>query len=75
LVLPDETEFDVDISLDLSRKQTKEMKELFKDKNKYRFIPCTTPFDYLPAKSRKIDPVVFYKLNFRVVRFEIGPEV
>jgi hypothetical protein len=74
LVLPDETEFDVDISLDLTRKQTKEMKELFKDKNKYRFIACTTPFDYLPAKSRKIDPVVFYKLNFRVVRFEIGPE-
>lgn len=74
LVLPDETEFDVDISLDLTRKQTKEMKELFKDKNKYRFIACTTPFDYLPAKSRKLDPVVFYKLNFRVVRFEIGPE-
>jgi hypothetical protein len=74
LVLPDETEFDVDISLDLTRKQTKEMKELFKDKNKYRFIAYTTPFDYLPAKSRKIDPVVFYKLNFRVVRFEIGSE-
>ena len=74
LQLPDEAEFDVNISLNLTRKQTKEMKELFKNKNKYKFIPSTTPFDYLPIKSRKNDPVKLYNLKFRVVRFKIGPD-
>lgn len=74
LQLPDEAEFDVNISLNLTRKQTKEMKELFKNKNKYRFIPSTTPFDYLPTKSRKKDPIKLYNLKFRVVRFEIVPD-
>lgn len=71
LALPNQDEFDVDISLNLTRKQTKEIKELLKDKNHYRFIPCTTPFDYLPKKSRKADPVQLYELKFRIVRFKI----
>ena len=71
LVLPDKDEFDVDISLKLTRKQTNEIKELLKDKNHYRFIASTAQFDYLPQKSRKNDPVIFYKLSFRVVRFRI----
>jgi hypothetical protein len=71
LVLPNKDEFDVDISLKLTRKQTNEIKELLKDKNHYRFIASTTPFDYLPQKSRKYDPVRFYELSFRVVRFRI----
>ena len=50
------------------------MKNLLKDKNHYRFIPGTTPFDYLPQKSRKYDPVTFYELRFRVVRFRITPD-
>ena len=29
-------------------------------------------FDYLPPKSRKKDPVRFYKLSFRIVRFPIS---
>jgi hypothetical protein len=45
-----------------------------KDKNKYRFIPHNASFDYLPEKTRKADPVIFYELKFRVVRFEIGTE-
>lgn len=70
--LPDKEEFDVDISLKLTRKQTNEMKELFaKDKNHYKFIPHSTPFDFLSNKLRKNDPIQFYKLNFRIVRFKI----
>lgn len=71
LDLPGVDEFDVDISLKLTRRQTKETKELFKDRNHYRFIPSTVNFDYLPLKSGKHDPVKFYDLNFRVVRFKI----
>ena len=74
LLLPEENEFDVDICLKLVRKQTNEIKELMKDKNKYRFIPHNASFDYLPEKTRKADPVIFYELKFRVVRFEIGTE-
>ena len=74
LVLPDKDEFDIGISLKLTRKQTNEIKELLKDKNHYRLISATTPFDYLPQKSRKKDPVKFYELNFRVVRFRIKPD-
>lgn len=70
--LPDEEEFDVDISLKLTRKQTNEMKELFaKDKNHYKFISHSTPFDFLSTKLRKKDPIQFYELNFRIVRFKI----
>ena len=74
LLLPEENEFDVDICLKLVRKQTNEIKELMKDKNKYRFIPHNASFDYLQEKTRKADPVIFYELKFRVVRFEIGTE-
>lgn len=42
-------------SLKLSRKQTNEMKELYaNDKNHYKFIPHSTPFDYLDTKLRKM---------------------
>ena len=71
LDLPKADEFDVDISLKLTRKQTNEIKELLKDKNHYRFLPKVTQFDYLPEKSRKADPVQFYELKFRIVRFKI----
>ena len=70
--LPDEEEFDISISLKLTRKQTNEMKELFiKEKNHYKHIPHGTPFDFLSNKLRKKDPVQFYELNFRIVRFKI----
>ena len=44
---------------------------LFQDKNRYRFLPSKASFDYLPKKNRKHDPVVFYHLPFRIVRFKI----
>lgn len=75
LELPDSDEFDIDISLKLSRKQTKEMKELYiKEKNHYKFIPHSTPFDYLDTKLRKYEPIQFYELHFRIVRFKISDD-
>lgn len=74
LLLPEENEFDTDICLELVRKQTKQIKELLKNKNKYRFVPHSTSFDYLPEKTKKDDPVIFYELKFRIARFEIGTD-
>ena len=74
LTLPDEDSYDISFELNLTRKQTKEVKELIKDRNHYRWIPSDMVFDYLPPKSRKSDPVRFYKLSFRIVRFPISEE-
>ena len=74
LTLPDENEFDVDFTLKLTRKQTKETKELFKDRNHYRFVPGNATFDYLPVKNRKSDPTKFYELKFRIVRFPLSED-
>ena len=71
LELPDKEEFDIPIKLQLTTKYTNEVKLLCKDRNKYRFIPSTVTFDYLPKKNRKHDPTIFYELQFRVVRFKI----
>lgn len=70
-VLPDAESFDVAISLQLTRKQTNKAKELFQNKNHYRFIPASATFDYLPVWNRCHDPAAFYTLNFRIVRFPI----
>lgn len=72
LDLPDAVEFDVPISLNLTVKQTNEMKALLKDKNHYKYIGSSARFDFLPRHSRKHDPVVFFNLSFRVVRFPIS---
>ena len=72
LDLPTEGAFDTDIYMKLTRKQTKEVKELLKDRNHYRFLPVNSKFDFLPQTNRKKDPAVFYELNFRVVRFQIS---
>lgn len=72
LILPNEDEFDIPIQLNLTRKQTNAVKKLFNEKNNYKFVPSSTRFDYLPAKSRKFDPATFYTLSFRIVRFKIS---
>lgn len=72
--LPDLDAFDIPISLALTRRQTKETKELFKDRNHYKFIPANTTFDYLTVKNRKHEPTKFYELNFRIVRFPISKD-
>ena len=75
LDLPATDCFDTDICLKLTRKQTNEVKELLKNKNHYRFISATQPFDYFPLKNKKSDPTVFYELKFRIVRFPISEGV
>ena len=69
--LPKGDEFDISVGLNLTRKQTNTMKEMLKDRNRFRFIPQTSRFDFLPIKSRKNDPDVFYLLKFRIVRMKI----
>ena len=71
LDLPDSPEFDVPITLKLTRKQTNEVKQLLKDRNRYRYIASSSRFDYLPRHSSKYDPTVFFPLSFRIVRFPI----
>ena len=73
LVLPDNDEFDLSVELHLTRRQTKDVKALCSaNPNRYRCIPATVTFDYLPLVNRKHDPISFYKLSFRVVRFRIS---
>lgn len=60
LELPKEKLFDLKINLNITRKQSKEVKELLKDKNHYRYLPSNVNFDYLPAKSNYKDPASFY---------------
>ena len=74
LTLPDADCFDFKVELNLTRKQTNKIKELLKDKNHYRLVSGDMVFDYLPTNSRKIDPVKFYKLSFRIVRFALSEE-
>ena len=74
LELPETECFDVDISLKLTRKETNEVKKLLKDKNHYRMVSSTQPFDYLPLKNKKAEPTKFYELNFRIVRFRISED-
>lgn len=71
LDLPNSPEFDVPITLNLTVKQTNEVKQLLKDRNRYRYITSSARFDYLPRRSRKHDPAVFFPLSFRIVRFPI----
>lgn len=73
--LPEGEEFDVSIELNLTRKQTNDMKELLKDRNHYRYISHSSPFDFLPKKIKKSDPNIFYLLKFRIVRLKINGEL
>ena len=72
LILPDKDEFDVPFHLQLTKKQTNSVKQLLKDKNRYKYIPTNSRFDYLPQRSRKHDSTVFYNLSFRIIRFPIS---
>ena len=69
LSLPD-GDFDFPVQLQLTRKQTKVVKKLQKEyPGKYRFLPSSTNFDYLPVKSDG-----FYPFSFRIVRFKISDD-
>ena len=62
LSLPNEDEFDVDITLILTRKQTKHVKD---NPHIYKIISNSTSFDFLT------DDQPFYEISFRVVRFKL----
>ena len=69
LPLP-EGEFDLPIQIFLTRKQTKEVKALMRaNPGKYRFLPSTQNFEFLPKGSSG-----FYPVSFRIVRFRISDD-
>lgn len=72
LDLPDEKEFDISFELNLTKKQSKQVKQLLNDKNHYKYLASSVRFDYLPQSSKRRDPAVFYTLRFRIVRFPIS---
>lgn len=61
LSLPSSGEFDKDVHLTLTKKQTKEIKA---HPEMYRFVPSTSTFDFLDLQKN-----LFYPMSFRVVRF------
>lgn len=71
--LPDEDIFDLPISLSLTNKQSKLTKSLCKDRNRFRYNPSNSTFDFLPSKSKHSDPPSFFQLHFRLVRLEVIP--
>ena len=72
LKLPETPEFDTSFQLHLTKRRTKAARELLDDANQYKFLYANCPFDYLPSSSRKTDPLTFYYLPFRIVRFKIS---
>ncbi|MBO3287532.1 IS4 family transposase, partial [Paenibacillus polymyxa] len=61
LRVPSSGEFDWDIHLTLTKKQTKEVKA---HPEMYKFVPSTSTFDFLDLQEN-----LFYPISFRVVRF------
>jgi len=61
LHLPSSGEFDIDVHLTLTKKQTKEVKA---HPEIYRIVPSTSTFDFVDLKEN-----LFYPISFRVVRF------
>lgn len=72
LQLPACAEFDLSVNLSITRRKNKETKELFKDRNRYRYIPSKVNFDYLPTELKRSDPTSFFTLKFRIVRFHLS---
>lgn len=65
--LPADNEFDVSISLNLTRKQTNEAKA---DKS-LKYLPLNINFDYLPSHCKYGAPLKPYTINCRFVRVKI----
>lgn len=61
LNLPSSGEFDEDVQLTLTKKQTNAIKA---QPQTYKFVPSTSTFDFLDLKEK-----LFYSMSFRVVRF------
>ena len=72
LDLPDSDEFDLSLSISLTTKQTKETLLLARNKNQFKILKTSRPFDFLPMKNQKFNPAVFFDIHFRIVRFRIA---
>ena len=74
LELPDAKEFDIDISMNMTRKCSNEVKFLCStQRNNFRYVPPTCRFDFLPLLENSYkEPATFYKLNYRIVRVQIN---
>ena len=59
-------EMDKNVTLHLTRKNTKS-----DDKN-FKFLNSKCVFDFLPTSYKRKSPIVSYELNFRVVRFKLS---
>lgn len=70
--LPNDDEFDLCFHFQFTKRQTANAKQLLNDTNNYKLLSANTPFDYLPSSSRKHDPLSFYFLPFRIVRFKLS---
>ena len=76
LDLPDDDEFDLDISLNMTRSQTNAVKEMCRNKNCYRYVPPNTKFDYLPSLNGVYGSEPrFYTLPFRILRIRISEDL
>ena len=64
LDLPSSDEFDIDIDLNITRKNSKKMMQLFEDRNHYRYAPPNSKLDFLPSRSSYKEDAVFYRLPF-----------
>ena len=74
LKLPDTEEFDLMINLSLTRRQTKEIKELCEERNHFKFLSNKAIFDFLPPLSQGCTSI-FFDLSFRIVRFKLSDKV
>lgn len=74
LELPDSDEFDVPIHLNITNRITNDVKKLLQIDNCCKYIPRQNRFDFLPKDCDRSDPVQFYELNFRIVRFKISDD-
>lgn len=72
--LPEKDEFDFPVNLALTRKRSQKIKELVKNRNRYRYLPSNSTFDFLPASKRN-EPAKFYTLNFRIVRIRLSDDM
>lgn len=65
---PSNKEFDINMKITLTRRQTKDTLTLIKENpERYRWIQPHTTFDYLAPRDNKM-----YDINFRIVRFQIS---
>lgn len=65
------SEFDISIDLNLTRKQTNDVKA----NPFFQYLPHNINFDYLPSSCKKSDPFVFYTLHLRFVRIQVTEDL